>query len=465
MAKRFFRGVILTLLLIIVLGAIALAITLFFLHRTAQQEYAAAMAAIIAQGPVWERDDYFRNNQPAALQTNNALANNIRNFWREHGRYIDAYYIGFDEEEETYNVNRRLSNTFRETIIEGFARDSMSLPFTQDHFNQILEDTYFYLVTIPYDASLHYQGSYRPLPTRSYIFVNSYEPDINSPYIQYVLANMGEEVQRRLEWSERWLLESEIMLRSPSFQSPGQVAAIEDWQIDMLIYREFLMLLPEIADMSFNVVLEFLQPLTESLFVFTTLHELGHALGLGESLADLFAETALGMNHSIRGEGAMEHPYLWMFGEVGGLAYDSTFDRTLLTRLGRENRGNEFWEAAFHSEALYTELWDSVFGEYLSAEDLSIARGAYYAAIVGELTGQPALAQQFNQLSGGVSLTTAGRLLARDWHTFANDGQYDVLHRVRWLVGVFTELAYNNYLDPQPNVLDEVIVNHALRYR
>lgn len=76
-------------------------------------------------------------------------------------------------------------------------------------------------------------------------------------------------------------------------------------------------------------------------------HELGHALGLGEALADLFAEELLGS--------CLEEITSFTLGWDG--SYDHSLDRYLLRTMENQGRGNEFWEAAFHSNSEYGRLW------------------------------------------------------------------------------------------------------------
>jgi len=95
-------------------------------------------------------------------------------------------------------------------------------------------------------------------------------------------------------------------------------------------------------------------------FVNMSLHEVGHALGLGESLTGLFAEEFMGIAYSVQ-EPIWQRSLLETYQTgrwSGGIYYNSTFDRSLLGRLEAENRAADFWYAAFHSNAEYAQLWD-----------------------------------------------------------------------------------------------------------
>jgi hypothetical protein len=97
-------------------------------------------------------------------------------------------------------------------------------------------------------------------------------------------------------------------------------------------------------------------------FVYVALHELGHALGLGESMTDLFSVGLLQKNPES----------IWEQGQAFHVRHD--FDSTLLRMMEAEDRGDELWYAAFHSDAEYETLWDEYMSEYISFRDLNIIR-------------------------------------------------------------------------------------------
>ena len=91
-------------------------------------------------------------------------------------------------------------------------------------------------------------------------------------------------------------------------------------------------------------------------FARIAIHEVGHVLGLGESLAHLFEEKFMGLESPLR---------------PGNWERDSSFDRALLAVAGPE----AFWNAAFTSNTAYGDLWDVHFGHLISFADLQMARG------------------------------------------------------------------------------------------
>ena len=93
-----------------------------------------------------------------------------------------------------------------------------------------------------------------------------------------------------------------------------------------------------------------------NMFARTAIHEVGHVLGLGESLAHLFEEKFMGLESPLR---------------PGNWERDSSFDRALLAMAGPD----DFWSAAFTSNAAYGNLWDTHFGYIISFADLQTARG------------------------------------------------------------------------------------------
>jgi hypothetical protein len=102
-------------------------------------------------------------------------------------------------------------------------------------------------------------------------------------------------------------------------------------------------------------------------FARISIHEVGHVLGLGESLAHLFEEKFMGLDAPLR---------------PGNWERDSSFDRTLLALAGYE----DFWSAAFTSNGAYGDLWDMHLGYVVTFADLQRARGmAHILRVQGRL--------------------------------------------------------------------------------
>jgi len=116
-------------------------------------------------------------------------------------------------------------------------------------------------------------------------------------------------------------------------------------------------------------------------FAHVAIHEVAHALGLGESLAHLFDETFMGVNYA----------------RVAGAWYrDSGFDRALLNIVGPV----EFWRAALSSTEAYAQLWNRYMSHIASFEDMQLARQA-----VLQIQQNESLAAQFRRYAG-ISETT-----------------------------------------------------------
>jgi hypothetical protein len=207
-------------------------------------------------------------------------------------------------------------------------------------------------------------------------------------------------------------------------------------------------------------------------FIQTLLHELGHAMGLGETLTDLFTETIMGFEYSIRGPNAFDYQN---YQGNGGFAYDSTFDRTLLRALEAQGRGHELWEAAFHSNAAYEALWDEHFSAYATLDELQTARGLYFA-LTYDTGGGAAGAAAFEQ-AAGTSVESAGQQMLLDWRMIMGESHPENLHsgavteeqrnaaivRFRRWVEYFASYANSQEIAPQPHVLDIVINTHIIR--
>lgn len=366
--------------------------------------------------PLWELEDQFQSSGAISMNSSGVVRDTLSNFWQHYIRHIDKYFS------EELPIDPDLNQHARQVISQAFLQDTIRLPFTQAYLDKILENTYFYFAYVSEMYDLGFIGQYIPQGSHSYVFVSSFNVEKSLMYLTYLLN--------------------------------AELISLGIYDLDILgpEYRaEFESELQELAQL--------LREMSEHYFIFTTLHELGHAFGLGETLSDLFAESLLDINYSFRGQEG-SYAALGIFGEDGGFAYNSTFDRSLLRHLERQGRGNDFWEGAFHSNAVYNELWNSVFGGYILAEDLELARAVYYNAMFQE---SGILARNFERdYSGGVTLAFAGELMLRDWESVMVGG--DGLNRLQWLTGVFTEFAASQGIEPLPNVLDHVIWSHIYRY-
>ena len=187
-----------------------------------------------------------------------------------------------------------------------------------------------------------------------------------------------------------------------------------------------------------------------SYFVRTALHELGHAFGLGETLADLMAETFMGQSASRR----TQH----------NLAYNSTFDRILLETVGAAR----FWAAAYHSNAAFAALWDETFGSIITHRELEIVRGVSKATILNANTASAFQASA--NMSAEMAATTFFsylQLLTNNQRGAANNSA-DVLASAQAnltnLVNTYVTFATRNNIAASHSVLDWVIENHHSRF-
>jgi len=193
-----------------------------------------------------------------------------------------------------------------------------------------------------------------------------------------------------------------------------------------------------------------------------TPHELGHALGLCESLATLFAEELFGLHIP------ENLPVNMSLG--GSLEGEHLFDRTFLRRMERKGRGNEFWAAAFHSNTEYGRLWDENMNDYIKFNDLQIIRGFYSVVEATNFGYVPELERSFRQLTS-VSSEAAKKEILNNWKILqdnenknANERNY-AFHELQKLVNIINKLADEYNIGPFPAVLDHVIFNHNERYK
>ena len=185
---------------------------------------------------------------------------------------------------------------------------------------------------------------------------------------------------------------------------------------------------------------------TSELFARTVIHELGHAFGLGETLADLKAESFLGQAHSARPN--------------SNLAYNTTFDRMLLAAVGPER----FWEAAYHSNAAFGQLWDEVFGNVITHTELEIVRGV----VMASLTTNAGLRDTF-QATKNITLDAASTLIHEsfvsiDQNSLDSAAEQEALDELRTWVELYVFMAQEGSLRPSNSVHDWIINNHHVRF-
>jgi len=182
---------------------------------------------------------------------------------------------------------------------------------------------------------------------------------------------------------------------------------------------------------------------TASYFTRTALHELGHAFGLGETLADLQKEMLMGFTASNRAQ--------------HNLAYNSTFDRMLLERVG----ASAFWAAAYHSNKAYATLWDDNFGNIITHAELEVVRGV-------ALSGMSNANTRNSFASGtGTALTAVSYRLSTYMQTLLSQNGatcQNTLEQFRTLVDTYVTFANNNNLSASHSVLDGVIERHNERF-
>jgi len=214
---------------------------------------------------------------------------------------------------------------------------------------------------------------------------------------------------------------------------------------------------------------------------FTAIHELGHALGLGETLADLLAEEFMGLQHSSRGPNS--HTYNFSRGHArmqgsGGFAYNSTFDRSLLRLMESKGQATEFWAAAFHSNAEYGRFWNRHMGHLISFNDLQLTKGVLHATeAAGINRHRPYLVSDLQQKLG-MTPAQAGQQLLADWRIMLGESHPDNAHSGSPSAAAVQQAAqrFNNMIDsmrdfaeihnvlPDVAVLDYAIWSHNFRF-
>lgn len=184
---------------------------------------------------------------------------------------------------------------------------------------------------------------------------------------------------------------------------------------------------------------------TDTNFASSAIHEVGHALGLGETLATLKREVFLGWESTV----IPSH----------NLSYNTAFDRALKNAVG----ARRFWDAAYYSNEAYANLWDSTFGNIIRHYELELVRG-----FILESMRRPALERSFNS-SSGTTLQNASSTIYNDFLTVINTSTAPAARnaaqtRLRGWVDFYVTIAINNNVAPSHSVLDCVIANHHIRF-
>jgi len=216
-------------------------------------------------------------------------------------------------------------------------------------------------------------------------------------------------------------------------------------------------------------------------FAFLGLHEMAHALGLGESLADLFAEEFMGLPYSVRSLNNRNISSVFggvrVFSQVGGLYYNSNFDRALLRILEQQGRADVFWSAIFHSNEEYAKLWGQYMQGYIAFDDLQTVRAVY--AVLRPVFDRncPQLNADFQEQTGTSVLDMSAQLMD-NWSIITGVGRADGDFSEQYideqreaakaafakLLQQFIEFANSNDIEPRPAVLDNAIFGHHFRH-
>lgn len=109
----------------------------------------------------------------------------------------------------------------------------------------------------------------------------------------------------------------------------------------------------------------------------TIIHELGHIMGLGHPLAELFADVMTNTES-----------------QYTALEYCTKMDKLLMDLAGLV----EFWKAAFWSNDAYGRLWDRHFGDWIPYETVQLARAAHSHIV--RRTKDAEVHQSFRQATG-----------------------------------------------------------------
>jgi len=263
-----------------------------FAHHQLAQQGLREPIATAGIAPPWAVPQYINHNRRNA-QSNSALRNAMEDFYLREAPYFDNPFP-MDWVIPALSPNDlRVSADFAETFLHAFSNDSFSQ-------------------TLPF----------------------------NDAYLEQLLGNVDFYFATRLN---RWYWNGDyfdfMRLDYPyggffnSIENVVFISATREWT-DVFGYRFVFY----------------------NRFARTSIHEVGHVLGLGESLAHLFEEKFMSLDAPLR---------------PGNWERDSSFDRALLAMAGPY----DFWTAAFSSNAAYGQLWNMHFGHLFTFADLQMERG------------------------------------------------------------------------------------------
>ena len=397
--------------------------------------------------PLWF-NSHFQNIQRESLSYNGVLANSITQF---NERYIltnlNATNRGINSDG---SFSDELNARFRETLVHGFMQDNFSqiMPFNVAFVDRVLSDVYFYF-SRPYHME-GFAGHYLNRWWYSNIWLST-----------NVSRSWGI-VQNNLSWVPNGQYRA-VWNGLPSNLIAPDYISIHDNSFSLSfafsnppVWGDNKMLSLSLYDRFGNHVMDWTQITNTSQgrgsfvfgFEFIALHELGHALGLGESLADLFAETYLGANGSIR--------------NTANLEYNSTFDRLLLERTGEI----VFWHTAFKSNDAYARLWNEHFSHLINHRELEMVKGVVRSYYFGHLDNNSVC--NFHLYSGH-PLTIASSQILSDFVFLATTEQSHqnwatIYNHFRDWVTVFVDFSRIHSLETTPSVLDHVITSHNGRH-
>ena len=191
------------------------------------------------------------------------------------------------------------------------------------------------------------------------------------------------------------------------------------------------------------------------IFVDIAIHEVGHALGLGESLSYLFTELFMDETPS-----SFVNPPWW--------ERNSYFDRVILREVGYR----EFWQAAFSSNAEYLTLIDRVLDAHpaadFTAQDLMLARRVVYMmqtadreVYAGNIRVNMLYYLYRSRFIGSVALQTLEEIPRRFYHAFDPDTPQETrdneLAEISGIIGSLAAFGRQRLILPAEAVFDLVI--------